>query len=559
MQSHFLIRSRHWIILLSVGLVLLSGVGVLLYWKSASARTHAFSRTARKPTHEPAPPAVGDDQAAAEEVMVELSRAQQQAIGLKVVSAADGITTDLIEAPGQVVPDESKFAYITPRAGGVVRSVAGRIGLNVKAGDLLAMIDSPEISKARFELYTQLQELEIARTQAEWHETTFKNTTALIERLKAGDSPEEIHRRFQERSLGANREQVLTAYAAYRLSSVTMERNQQLIAQGVITPKQFQQVRAEFESAQATYQGLMDQMEYNTRLANVRAQQTLRRDETAVRVARERLRVLGVKPDGTEPEIKEGKVVGVRHDGTLQAEPARPADRVKPEPILAEDDETESSLVMPVGSPTEADTKSKDLPVSAYAIWAPFDGTILDRELIVPGVFVDTTHRIFTLADLTTVWVEVNIHEGRYGALGRSHDAAVSLTTPAYPGRTFPAEVIYTGDLVDPKSRTIKLLARAANADRELKPGMFVDVQIRLKGSRNAILVPESAILTEDDHHFVFVRTGPEQFVRRRVVTGASDGNQVPVFKGLEAGEDVVVEGAFKLKSRAFQLSGLQP
>src|SRR5262249_30619853 len=142
---------------------------------------------------------------------------------------------------------------------------------------------------------------------------TNDNTLALLERLKAGDSAEEIHRRFENRPVGANREQLLTALANYRLSSVTMERNRELIAQGVITRKQFNEVRAAYESAQAAYQGLMDQMEFNTRLATIRAQQALRRADTALRVARERLRVLGVNPDGTEPEIKNGHVAGVHH------------------------------------------------------------------------------------------------------------------------------------------------------------------------------------------------------------------------------------------------------
>src|SRR4051812_27845147 len=218
MKSSFTERPRRWVVPLAVGLFLLSAIGILLYWKSASARTPEFTRTARKPIVESSAATTSsstdDAESPPEAMVVVLSREQQRAIGLKVVAVANGPTTEVVEAPGQVVPDESRFAYITPRASGVVRSVAGRIGQNVQAGDLLAMIDSPEISQTRFELYSQLQELEIARTQAEWHEKTFKNTLALIERLKAGDSPEEIHRKFQDRSLGANREQVLTAYAA---------------------------------------------------------------------------------------------------------------------------------------------------------------------------------------------------------------------------------------------------------------------------------------------------------------------------------------------------------
>jgi multidrug efflux pump subunit AcrA (membrane-fusion protein) len=480
-----------------------------------------------------------------------LTRAQQASIGLTVVPAELGVATDVVEAPGQIVPDETKFAYITPRAGGIVRTIAARVGQSVEAGTLLAMIDSPEVAKARFELYTCLQELEIARTQEQWQKKTYDNTQELVERLRQKDEPEAIQQRFQDRPLGGNREQLMTAYANYRLQSITMKRNDELIKQGVITPKQFQQVRADYETAQATYQGLMDQMEYNNKLAYVRAQQTLQRAKTALRVAREQLRVLGVPPDGTEPEIKDGKVVGVRPDGTLPVETGGTAEAVKTEPMMVNASSAAVTAITPVGTPTDSDPKSRDLPVSTYAIWAPFEGTVLEREMIVPGVFVDTTHRIFTLADLSSVWIEVAIHESRYGALSRSRDAALALSSPAYPDRKFEAEVIYTGDLVDPKSRTIKLLARAQNPERLLKPGMFVEVALRLKGSHKAPLIPEAALLTESDHAIVFVQKGPEQFERRRVVAGASDGDKVAILRGLEPGEKVVVEGGFKLKSIA--------
>jgi multidrug efflux pump subunit AcrA (membrane-fusion protein) len=486
--------------------------------------------------------------------VVTLSRAQQEAIGLTVVPAVLDAVTDVIEATGQVAPDESKFAYITPRAAGIVRTVRARLGQDVQAGSLLAMIDSSEIAKARFDLNTCLQELEIARTQAEWQAKTYKNIHELVEMLrsKPEPDPEQIQLQFRDRPLGENREQLMKAYVDFRHKTGKMDSLRELFKQKAIARKEFLQVQAEYESAVATYEGLMDQMEYTNYLANVRAQQSLQRAETALRVAREQLRVLGVRPDGTEPEIKDGKVVGVLADGSLPTEPGKPADapNPKPAPIRPDGEDDDDAPVMPVGAPTDADPKAKDLPVSTYAIWAPFDGTVLDREQIVPGVYVDTTHRIFTIADLSSVWIEVAIHESRYGALSRSQDATVILTSEAYPGRRFEAGVIYTGDTVDLKTRTIKLLARAENRDRALKPGMFVKVALHLKGTHQAIVIPDAALTAEGNHSIVFVQIGPERFERRVVDTGVSDGAKVAVLKGLEPGAKVVVAGAFKLKSK---------
>src|SRR5262249_42008966 len=224
---------------------------------------------------------------------------------------------DVLSAPGRIAPNESQYAYITPRAAGVVRSVTAHVGQDVKAGDLLATIDSPEVGQARLELYTLLQALEIARAQADWQETIYKNTLELLQRLQRGETPDEIHTAFKDRALGENRERMMTAYAEYRLAVATYERNRELAAHQPLTTKQYQQVSADFEVAEAAYQGLMDQMGYEARLANIRAHQALKQAETSVRAARERLRILGVKPDGTEPEVAAGKVVGVKPDGTL--------------------------------------------------------------------------------------------------------------------------------------------------------------------------------------------------------------------------------------------------
>ena len=554
MQPSYSTGLLRWMVPFAAGMVVTGLIGVLLYWNSASARTSDLPGLTHRLSGPDGSPRAGAAHPTSAPVVVTLSREQQAAIAMTLVPAVLGVATEVVDAPGQVVPDESKFAYITPRAAGIVRTVKARIGQDVQAGFVLAMIDSPEVAKARFALYTCLQELQIARTKAEYLTETYRNTHELLGMLRAKELPEKIHRQFQDRLLGDNRDRLLTAYANLRLQSENIKRQVELNEQRVITPKQFQQARADYEMAEATYQGLMDQMEYTNKLAKVSAEQSLQRAETELRVAREQLRVLGLPPDGTEPDIKDGKVVGVQPDGSLLALGHSRADQVKPDAIL-EGDEGEGASVMPVGAAGGDDTKSRNLPVSTYAIWAPFDGTVLDREQIVPGVYVETTHRIFTMSDLSSVWVEVAIHESQYGALSRSRDAAVLLSSPAYHGRQFPAEVIYTGDTVDPKSRTIKLLARAENRDRALKPGMFVDVSLRLKGALKAIVIPDAAIVSEDNHKIVFVQTGPEQFERRVVVTGAYDGDKIAVLKGIEPGDKVVVEGAFKLKSKAVQMA----
>jgi multidrug efflux pump subunit AcrA (membrane-fusion protein) len=489
---------------------------------------------------------------------VTLSPEQQQSIGLKTVQVSSGHAFDVLSAPGRVAPNETQYAFITPRAAGVVRTVTAHIGQEVKAGDLLATIDSPIVGEARLSLYTQLQALDIARAQADWQAKVYESTLELLGRLRKGETPETIHDAMADRPVGVNRETLMTAYAKYRLGQATIARNRELFAQKLITPKQFEKVQADFEVAQSAYQSLMDQTGYENRLANTRAQQALKQAETAVRAARERLRILGVKSDGTEPRVESGKVVGVKPDGTLTGPKASdgeggPVVDPAPEKILPGSEE--SAAVEPVGAHPNVAPKAKETPVSTYSIWAPFDGVVLDREGIVPGVAVDTTHRIFTMANLSTVWVEANIHESDFDMLARSRGGEVRFRSPAYPDRVFEGRVLYSGDVVEEKSRTVKLLAEAQNPDRLLKPGMFVEVEVVSPRERPAVRVPETALLSQGDRSFVYVRMGPDQFVPREVVADVPHSGSAVVRKGLEPGEEVVIEGGSKIKAMAAQLA----
>ncbi len=99
-----------------------------------------------------------------------------------------------------MTPDETRYAHARPARPGSSSSVAAQIGQDVKAGDLLATLDSPEVAQARFELLTKTQELEIAETRATWQAGITEATLDLIDRLKAGDTPEEIQSGFEEAS-----------------------------------------------------------------------------------------------------------------------------------------------------------------------------------------------------------------------------------------------------------------------------------------------------------------------------------------------------------------------
>ena len=118
-----------------------------------------------------------------------LDAEQQRAIGLKTVKASLGHAGRAIRRRAGSPRTRPSTPTSRPRAAGVVRSVTAHIGQDVKAGDLLATIDSPEVGEARLDLYTRLQALDIARAQADWQETIYRNTLELSSARKRARRP----------------------------------------------------------------------------------------------------------------------------------------------------------------------------------------------------------------------------------------------------------------------------------------------------------------------------------------------------------------------------------
>jgi RND family efflux transporter MFP subunit len=445
------------------------------------------------------------------------------------------VVSQVFDAPGQVVPDEARHAFITPRAPGVVRSVSVQIGQQVEKGQLLAQIDSQQVADARLHLIDALQQLEIARARLNWQKTIYENALKMIEALERDTPPEDVQEAFANRPVGKAREQLMQAYAQLYLSDYQEDLYEDLRDKDAIAPARYRVQQAEYEKDRAIFRGLMDRMAYEVTLDYTLARQRLREARTAVKVELETLRVLNASPEEILRQFESGELTRDAPEGT-------------PETTLRQAAE---QAIDPSREVERLRREEGETPVSTYDIRAPFSGTILERGRIVPGVVIDGQERLFTMADLGEVWVEAHVHEGDFSLLRRAEGGTVRFTAAAYPGRAFEGRVLYTGDLVDDKSRTIRMIAQADNPDRLLKPGMFVEIRVRAEDPEELPLAPSSAILTEGDERLVFVQTGPERFERRVIRAGQRDEQEdvVAVLDGLDPGDRVVVAGAYELKA----------
>ncbi len=196
----------------------------------------------------------------------------------------------------------------------------------------------------------------------------------------------------------------------------------------------------------------------------------------------------------------------------------------------------------------QAEKNHEDEQHPLIVVTSPISGSVIERAAT-QGEVVGPDKTLFTVADLSTLWVIIDIYEKDLGRV--KPGTSVKVSTTAYAEKRFPGFISYLGEVMDEKIRTVKARVVVGNANRLLKPGMFAAVTIDVKGSQTqkAILVPDEAVLMDGEERFVFVRTNPETFEKKEIKPGKVFGKRVEVVEGIAVGEEVVVKGAFTLKS----------
>lgn len=177
---------------------------------------------------------------------------------------------------------------------------------------------------------------------------------------------------------------------------------------------------------------------------------------------------------------------------------------------------------------------------------APFDGRVIMRN-ITRGEVIEVEQKLFTVADLSAVWVVGNVPEKDVQYIHK--DQRVDVIASAYPHGIFQGTITYIGDVLDPTTRTMRLRVTVLNPDRLLKPEMFAAVRVYAAATPDALTLPLEAVQNGPTGTMVFVQRGPNDFEVRAVKVGNEQGEVVTVLEGVSAGEQVVTKGSFMLKS----------
>jgi len=185
--------------------------------------------------------------------------------------------------------------------------------------------------------------------------------------------------------------------------------------------------------------------------------------------------------------------------------------------------------------------------ITELSINSPSSGYIMER-LALPNMYVEPATKLYTLADLSHVWVNAQVFQNDVGRLKRGDTS--SITVDAYPGRTFQGRVEEVLPQVDMTTRTVKVRLAVNNPGVTLKPGMFVNVDLK-SGLGRQLVVPASAVFQTGLRQVIFIDHGNGSLEPKDVSLGARVGDDFVVLKGLQAHQQIVTSASFLLDSES--------
>jgi membrane fusion protein, heavy metal efflux system len=180
------------------------------------------------------------------------------------------------------------------------------------------------------------------------------------------------------------------------------------------------------------------------------------------------------------------------------------------------------------------------------AMRAPIAGTVV-QKMVLPGQFIQAGATVaFVISDVSTLWVQGHIYEKDLRSIHKGD--VVEMRNTSFPV-VFRGTVSYIGDMIDPATRTTPVRIVTSNIDGLLKKDLFLDVTIQDKSQHQALVVPTTSVLYDDQNFpFVFVQVEPGKFAQKPVKIGGQQQDQIEILDGLKEGDRVVSQGSVFLQ-----------
>jgi len=450
---------------------------------------------------------------------IAVTQEQVARLGIKVSRAVKGVVRKEIRVPGEIKLNSDRVAHVVPRAAGIVRDVNKTLGDRVQAGEILAWLESDGLANAKLDFFAKEAEVGCCEIKLPRAKEIFENVARLTALLKKEVAEEEIQK-LEGLEMGMYRGLLLPAYAAYLATRTTYEREADLHAKEISSGRELLAAETDLRQARATFQAVMDTARYETMIAYSEAAQERQVAVFESVAAEKQLRLKGADDE----VVAELRKLVPKTEGL--------------EPCLCTDPNCKEGEL-----PSVADTLGKDGRFAWYALRAPFAGTLVEKHLAT-GESIEESAEVFTVADLSNVWVDLAVSQDAIPSVRTGYPVTVHLPG----GSRSETSIGFVSPIVAAETRTALARATLDNAEGLFRPGTFIEASIHVPTGKEAVVVPEASVQLVNDHPCVFV-WGDAAFELREVETGAADGRQIEILRGVQAGELVASENAFHLKA----------
>lgn len=446
---------------------------------------------------------------------VSLTPSAKDLADLKTAIVRYGSSAGTLLLSGTCQVDQNTVAKVTAPVSGRITRLAVSPGQYVRAGSVVAVLDSVDLAEAKKALTESISAR--AQTQAQ----------ITVAQARVSAAQRKLDRQNEFRQLGAfaakpvedAQSELAVAESERRVAESDLERakselgrSQELYQSQIVAKKDLEVAQSEEKSAQAK----LDAAEEKVRIAK----QALSREQVVSKknlLNRREIEDAASELQSAKADLTSAKVARINADRAIQA--ARENVRV-------------------LGGAVNGST-------GTLAVRTPIGGVAIDREVTL-GQSIERGSEICEVANLSTIWVIGNAYEKDMPQL--SIGQAVFVKVNAFPNTEFAGRITNIGAVLDEKSRTVSVRCQVTNTRGQLKPGMFAQLTVMANAKPSVLLVPEAAIQEEANRKYVFVVEGAS-YRRANVRLGEASNGYHQVLAGLQAGDRVVTEGSFILKS----------
>lgn len=193
-------------------------------------------------------------------------------------------------------------------------------------------------------------------------------------------------------------------------------------------------------------------------------------------------------------------------------------------------------------------------PAVRVPVYSPISGVVTEK-FVQEGQFVNVGDPLFSVADLSNIWVELEVFESDLPLIRVGLE--VTMVSPSNPRQTYHGKVKLIYPFLDPKTRTLRLRVEIPNPGLKLKPEMYVTATIKVPMA-DSLVVPVGAVMDTGKRQVVWVESKPGVFLQRDVKIGARSGKDVQILAGLNAGEKLATTGGYLIDSEAQLSHGLE-